>query len=1333
MDSLDHMLTDPLELGPTGEGNGTQIMEDCMLGSIRISLPEDLLEDPEIFFEVVSLSTWQEVLMDSQREHLKKFLPRFPENNPEYQNNLILSLFNGENFRFGNPLHIAQKLFRDGHFNPEVVKYRQLCFKSQYKRYLSSQQQYFYRLLKQILASRNHLLELARKGGQDLAVKRKYSAAAYAAEERDRRTHQRYLKILREVKEECGDTTLSSDEEDLSSWIPTSPAHCSSPTVPLRVIPTLSTQDMKTADKLDFGENSLKMMLKKHHEKRKRQPNHPDLMTGDLTLNDIMTRVNAGRKGSLAALFDLAVLKKKVKEKEEKKKKKLKVIKSEAEDFSESLGNPEGIPPVSQGPSPIPPLWDPPSLPSVKEEPLEDIKPCLGVNEISSSFFSLLLEILLLEGPASLSVLEDKVMDWQSSPASTLNSWFSFAPNWSELVLPALQYLTGVSRDASSSFSPFVEFKEKTQQWKLIGSSQDHEKELAALFQLWLETKDQAFFKDNEDSSDATTPIPRVTDYVVRPSTGEEKRVFQEQERYRYSQPHKAFTFCMHGFESVVGPVKGVFDKETSLNKPREHSLLRSDRPAYVTILSLVRDAAARLPNGEGTRAEICELLKDSQFLAPDVTSAQVNTVVSGALDRLHYEKDPCVKYDIGRKLWIYLHRDRSEEEFERIHQAQAAAAKAKKALQQKPKPPAKTKSSIKESSAKGVTPGSSEPSQLSVSDSSMPPTPATPVTPAALPLPAMPISPPPVSVVSKSLSCVATEQAKSNQSILLVSSPTMPQLGTLLSTPQNTQAQPGSQLPTPRTASHTTSSGLPQVRVVTAQSTLPAPSQPAPAVAQQQPSLASVPQIRVPSTSAQSKVFSQAVVTLPVKAQTGPVQVQRTTVAVTGTAGVPGTGISATPTPAPKPASSSPNSAAPNPSTTSLSSSSSSSLSSSSSSTAVLQNVAGQNIIKQVAITGQLGMKSQAGSSLPLTTSNFRIQGKDVLRLPPSSITTDAKGQTVLRITPDMMATLAKSQVTTVKLTQDLFSTATAAGSTTAGKGICATLRVTSSPIQSSDSPAKTSTPTSASPSSAGPTVVKVTPDLKTVESASSAFRLMPALGMSMAEQKGKAMTTMASSEAKPAATIRIVQGMGVMPPKPGQTITVATHAKQMPPSSVSVSGPVHTSAVSLPTMTASVSKAVAVVSGAAGTPITIGTGTSTVRQVPVSTTVVSTSQPGKLPARITVPLSVISQPVKGKNVVTAPIIKGNLGANISGLGRNIILTTMPAGTKLIAGNKPVSFLTAQQLQQLQQQGQAAQVRIQTVPASHLQQGTVSGSTKAVSTVVVTAAPSPKQTQDQP
>ncbi|OBS78420.1 hypothetical protein A6R68_19191 [Neotoma lepida] len=1182
MDSLDHMLTDPLELGPCGDGHGTRIMEDCLLGGTRVSLPEDLLED--VFFEVVSLSTWQEVLSDSQREHLQQFLPQFPTDSVEQQSELILALFSGENFRFGNPLHIAQKLFRDGHFNPEVVKYRQLCFKSQYKRYLNSQQQYFHRLLKQILASRSDLLEMARRSGPALPFRHKRHSPSRSPEEREWRTQQRYLKVLREVKEECGDTALSSDEEDLSSWLPSSPARSPSPAVPLRVVPTLSTTDMKTADKIELGDSDLKIMLKKHHEKRKHQPDHPDLLTGDLTLSDIMTRVNAGRKGSLAALYDLAVLKKKVKEKE--KKKKIKLIKSEAEDLAEPLSNTEGVPTLSQAPSPL-------AISSIKEDSCASYKEAQGTGtnldhdndgKISFADFE--------------KALEDRVLDWQSSPSSSLNSWFSAAPNWAELVLPALQYLAGESR----------------------GQSQDNEKELAALFHLWLETKDQTFCKqENEDSSDAMTPVPRVrTDYVVRPSTGEEKRVFQEQERYRYSQPHKAFTFRMHGFESVVGPVKGVFDKETSLNKAREHSLLRSDRPAYVTILSLVRDAAARLPNGEGTRAEICELLKDSQFLAPDVTSTQVNTVVSGALDRLHYEKDPCVKYDIGRKLWIYLHRDRSEEEFERIHQAQAAAAKARKALQQKPKPPSKV-------------------------------------------------------------------------------------LGTMLS-PASIQTPPSSQA-TARVVSHSSSAGLPQVRVV-AQPSLPAVSQQSVGPAQTLPQMPAGPQIRVPVTTTQTKVVPQAVVaTVPVKGQAAAASVQRPG---PGQTGLTVTNLPAAVSPVSKPAMSSPGNSAPSASTT-----------------AVIQNVTGQNIIKQVSITGQLGVKPQTGNSIPLTATNFRIQGKDVLRLPPSSITTDAKGQTVLRITPDMMATLAKSQVTTVKLTQDLFGT----GSGTAGKGISATLHVTSNPVHAADSPAKAPSASIASSAPAGTTVVKVTPDLKPTETSNSAFRLMPALGVSVADQKGK--NTVASSEAKPAATIRIVQGLGVMPPKAGQTITVAAHAKQGA-SVAGGSGTVHSSTVSLPSINATVSKTVAVASGATSTPISIGTGAPTVRQVPVNTTVVSTSQSGKLPTRITVPLSVISQPMKGKSVVTAPIIKGNLGANLSGLGRNIILTTMPAGTKLIAGNKPVSFLTAQQLQQLQQQGQATQVRIQTVPASHLQQGTASGSSKAVSTVVVTTAPSPKQAPEQ-
>ena len=32
--------------------------------------------------------------------------------------------------------------------------------------------------------------------------------------------------------------------------------------------------------------------------------------------------------------------------------------------------------------------------------------------------------------------------------------------------------------------------------------------------------------------------------------------LFSPQENERYANPHKAYTFRMHGFESVVGPVK---------------------------------------------------------------------------------------------------------------------------------------------------------------------------------------------------------------------------------------------------------------------------------------------------------------------------------------------------------------------------------------------------------------------------------------------------------------------------------------------------------------------------------------------------------------------------------------------------------------------------------------------------------------------------------------------------------------------------------------------------------------------------------------------------------
>lgn len=151
---------------------------------------------------------------------------------------------------------------------------------------------------------------------------------------------------------------------------------------------------------------------------------------------------------------------------------------------------------------------------------------------------------------------------------------------------------------------------------------------------------------------------------TINPCSEEVRDYFRKEEVLRYSIPDRAFSYtAVDGKKSIVAPLRRCGGKPTS--KARDHFMLKRDRPPHVTILCLVRDAAARLPGSIGTRADVCTLIRDSQYIVEDVSDAQVNQVVSGALDRLHYERDPCVQFDGERKLWVYLHREREEEDFE--------------------------------------------------------------------------------------------------------------------------------------------------------------------------------------------------------------------------------------------------------------------------------------------------------------------------------------------------------------------------------------------------------------------------------------------------------------------------------------------------------------------------------------------------------------------------------------------------------------------------------------------------------------------------------------------
>ncbi|KAM0953239.1 putative nuclear factor related to kappa-B-binding protein [Dioscorea sansibarensis] len=151
---------------------------------------------------------------------------------------------------------------------------------------------------------------------------------------------------------------------------------------------------------------------------------------------------------------------------------------------------------------------------------------------------------------------------------------------------------------------------------------------------------------------------------TISPSRGEVRAHFQREEFLRYSVSDRAFLYtAADGKKSSVAPLKNGGGKPKS--RAREHFMLKVARPAHVTILCLVRDAAARLPGSIGTRADISTLLRDSQYIVDNVSDSQINQVVSGALDRLHSQRDPCVQFDNDRKLWVYLHREREEEDFE--------------------------------------------------------------------------------------------------------------------------------------------------------------------------------------------------------------------------------------------------------------------------------------------------------------------------------------------------------------------------------------------------------------------------------------------------------------------------------------------------------------------------------------------------------------------------------------------------------------------------------------------------------------------------------------------
>ncbi|KAL0375149.1 UNVERIFIED_CONTAM: Nuclear factor related to kappa-B-binding protein [Sesamum radiatum] len=156
----------------------------------------------------------------------------------------------------------------------------------------------------------------------------------------------------------------------------------------------------------------------------------------------------------------------------------------------------------------------------------------------------------------------------------------------------------------------------------------------------------------------------RLNESTIGQSCNKIRDYFHKEEAIRYLIPDRGFLYTsLDGKKSAVAPLRKNYSNK-AFAKSRGHYIFKDNRPPQFSLLSLVRDAAARLPGGMGTRADICDLIRDSQYVIENIPEKTVKQIVSGALDRLHCEVDPSVAY-IGKwGLWVYLHQDREEEDF---------------------------------------------------------------------------------------------------------------------------------------------------------------------------------------------------------------------------------------------------------------------------------------------------------------------------------------------------------------------------------------------------------------------------------------------------------------------------------------------------------------------------------------------------------------------------------------------------------------------------------------------------------------------------------------------
>ncbi|KAG5682107.1 hypothetical protein PVAND_011486 [Polypedilum vanderplanki] len=296
--------------------------------------------------------------------------------------------------------------------------------------------------------------------------------------------------------------------------------------------------------------------------------------------------------------------------------------------------------------------------------------------ETQNCFLSLLRDIFCstCDHRMKLEELRRRIHVWLKNPVAPMNSWFKEIDHWENLLTSAVLFLSGEFQYQPEDFVPYLEFKSNLNIYQWIGAGRDSDARMLNLYKYWLSRHNEMGIRASNTiknrslsksliKDEQIIPIRNKSEWKVRPGTDVEIIEYHNQERQRYENPNIPFTYRQHGYESVVGPIK-----QSPFISNTRNDILMSDRPKHITTSNLVLDAVARLPNGEGTCSEICELLKYSQYLAVNLNENVLQSAVNTILETLSAEAlNPSVRFDSRRKVWIYLHRNFSEDDFKEM------------------------------------------------------------------------------------------------------------------------------------------------------------------------------------------------------------------------------------------------------------------------------------------------------------------------------------------------------------------------------------------------------------------------------------------------------------------------------------------------------------------------------------------------------------------------------------------------------------------------------------------------------------------------------------------